>query len=427
MRRFASSSFILLILLLALWVLLLWYIGERTEAELKRVLEHNSQQTGEQLLRVELVSYKKNLLGADASLRISSEVPIISKHLGELQITAKMFNGPIFLTKSGIDIGSSRWFFSFGESNFDNDDIENLLNFFPADLPSASVNIDFDQKVHYSSKIDTLWFKSVTNGFYDLKYQLNRGSVDIDKFKYGALANLVLAEKLHISYQHQKPLNSNYKPDSTSILIPELIINHKFLASPVIYSVKVISNIVSSNKELSGFIKIIMKRTESSIQINTNLVDSAQISLLFKGISSDGLIKWYEVKSDLDNLQQQSQWLLEEQGELPEGQDQIWQLQDRIEMATKELPKTFKESVFNHGKSQIHFDAWSNNSSGTTSFTSDIFPTKTLPASSHLSSFLQAQAKVTLDDLLYQFLATHTLVNKKQFILNFNNNQILMQ
>jgi len=59
MRRFSSSSFILLLLLLALWVLVGWYFGERTEAEFKRVLEHNSQQTGEQLLRVELVSYQK--------------------------------------------------------------------------------------------------------------------------------------------------------------------------------------------------------------------------------------------------------------------------------------------------------------------------------------------------------------------------------
>jgi len=338
-----------------------------------------------------------------------------------------MLNGPIFLTKSGIDIGSSRWFFSLNDSSLNNGDGENLQNFFTADLPSTSVRIDFNQKAHYSSKIDTLWFKSVTTGFYDLKSKLNRGSVDVDKIRYGSLANLLLAEKLHIKYQYQKPLNRNYKPNSTSILIPELIINHKYLSSPVIYSVKGNSNITLSNKELSGSIKLKIQSTEPSVQVNTNPVESAQISLLFNNISSDGLIKWYQTKADLDNLQQQSQWLLEEQGELPEGQDQLWQLQDRIDKVTTELPKIFKESVYNFGKTQIHFEAWSSNSLGTSTIVSDVLPTATLPSSSHLSSFLQAQAKVKLDDMLYQFLSTHTPVKKQQFILSFNNNQLLMQ
>ncbi len=427
MRRFASSIFMLLILILALWVLVVWHLGERTEAEFKQVLELNSLQSDEKLLGVELLSYRKNLLGADAELLVSSEIPIISERLGEFHITAKLFNGPLFVTKSGIDFGSSRWLLSLDEFSLDHDENENLKNIFLKGLPSASVLMGFNQKAHYSSNIDTQWFNSVTTGIYDFEFKSNIGTVDIDSFKYGALPDLLSAEKLQINYQLQKSHIDNYKPDSTSILIPELIINHKNLASPVIYSVNGNSNITINNSELSGSFKLKIKSYEPSIQVKTNPVERAQMSLLFKNISRDGFIKWYEAKADLDNLQRQSQWLLEEQGELPEGQDQIWQLHDRIDKITKKLPNTFKESVFNHGKTQIRFEAWTSNISGKSTWESNVQPTDTLPSSSHLSSFLQAQAIVTLDDLMYQFLTTYTPVNKKQFTLSFNNNQLLMQ
>lgn len=427
MKHLFSWVIMLGLLLFFMWVAMAWYFGERTEKEFISVLENNLQEPGEKLFRAELLSYRKTLLGANAKLRISSDISVVSERMGEFQLQADLLNGPIFLSKSGIDIGSARWLLSFDKKSIDAEQSENLHSFFPEQLPTASVRVDFDKKAHYVGNIQSNMFDAIATGFFDLRSLSNLGSIKVSNFSYGDFANRVHAKALQISYQHQKSLSSNYKPGTTSIQIPELILTLKQLPEDLSFAAKVNSNISFRNNELSGFIKANLVGSNASSKIVNNPVTKAQVTLLFKGISSEGFIRLSEAKAELDNLQQQAQWLLEEQGEFPEGRDQIWQLQESIDSATKSLPATLKESVFIPGKSQIHFEARTSNNSGESTLSGEITPAELTISSSRLISFFQSQAMVKLDDHLFKFLSAVTPIKKQQFTLYYKQNKLLMQ
>ncbi len=423
MKKVISSSFTLFMLLIIIWSLSSWYFGTKAENNLKSMMQSSSMLSGERLLRAELIDYKRTWMGANAILRVSSDFSFLSEQLGEFDAKVMLLNGPVFIDKSGISLGTSRWNLRIDENNLTAEQLQNLQIIFPEALPIVDVRLDFKQKAHYISKLVSFLGESQITGVFDLKSEDNRGAIKLANFSLGASSNRVSADIIDINYQHQKALTAAYKPGTSSLQIPVLKIKHESMRDLIKLSVKSHSDISKENNALNGFIKVNIYNDSTQYFP----IKQADITLQFNGLSSDSFIQFTEAKAELDNLQQQTQWVLEEQGEVPEGQDQIWQLQDQVEKATKQLPQAIMQGVFNGGKSQLKLEVQSSNNSGVSSLSGVIKPADRLPVTDHLISYLQAEAKVKLDDDLFQFIKSRSAVNKKQFLLTFKHNKLLMQ
>ncbi len=423
MKKFISSSITLFILLTILWSASSWYFGTKAENNLKSILLENAALFGERLFRADLIDYRKTWLGANATLRISSDITFLSEQVGEFDVKVVLLNGPVFIDKSGLSLGTSRWTLQIDENNLTAGQLQSLQSIFPESLPIADVRLDFKQKAQYSAKFKSFLGESQITGVFDLESEDNRGAIKLTNFSLGVSPIRVSAESIDISYQHQKALTAAYKPGTSSMQIPALVISHESLADPVTISVKANSDITIENNYLNGFIKV--KINNNSVQPIP--IKEAQITLQFNGLSSDSFIQLTEAKAELDNLQQQIQWVLEVQGEVPEGQDQIWQLQDQIDKASKQLPQALMQRVFNGEKSQVKLEVTSNNNSASSSLSGLIKSADRFSESDKLISFLQLESKVNLDDDLFKFLKSHSVVNKKQFSLVIKKNKLLMQ
>ncbi len=432
MRKLFSSIVTLSILLLIIWAAAVWYFGNRTEQQFVSALENNNLVLGEKLFRTELLSYTKTLTGAEAHLTLSSDSSFISERIGDIPIIAELINGPVFFEKSDISTGSARWIIKVDTKRLSKQQKENLQNIFTKTLPSVIVRVDFDKKVHYFSRIKFDQLGILMTGIYDLESQQNRGAINIDKVRYGNSSNQLFAENVKISFQHQKAITSHYKPGTMALQIPELQINHQLLNNPVVFSVKANSNIRSENNFLNGFIhfsfkNLLVTNKLTKLSISELPIKNAELSLQFKQISTEGYIDLSEKLAELENLKQQAIWALEENGELPEGQDQIWQLYQRIDKLSEIRPKLIANTLFNDGKSNVSFEFKADNNSRESTVFGDIAVSKNLDKASRLTSLIDIQAQVKLEDELYNFISNLIAIDRAQFELSFENNRLLMK
>jgi len=412
MKKLISSFVIVIALLIIFWGLAGWYLGEKAEREFKAYLQHDSQLVGKKLFRAELLSYKKNLKGANAKLLISSDYPLLSERLNDFELDVKLLNGPVFITKSGIDVGSSHWVLHLAES-------EKLSEFFPENFPAATVRVDFEKKAHYQSVVQTEFGKSLITGIFDLKTEDNRGAVTLSNFNYGVSPNMISADGFKFSYQHQKAITTNYKPGTAAVQITDLKISHKKLSQPLLVDLKANSNISLKSNNLSGFIKADINNKNT----NSYPFETAKISLLFNGLSADGFIAYNEANAELENLKQQAEWVLEESGEFPEGQDQIWELYDRIEKSTEKLPQTLVALGKN---SSMQIKATTNYEGEASYLDGSIKLEASNPDITSWLALLDGEAKVKLDKGLYAKLKKLLPLNKPDFILQLKRNKVLM-
>ena len=428
MRKLFSSIVTLSILLLLIWAAAVWYFGSRTEQQFVSILENNNLVLGEKISRTELLSYTKTLTGAKAHLTLSSDSAFLSERIGEIPITAELTNGPVFFENSDISTGSARWIIKVDTKRLNKQQKENLQSIFTKTLPTIIVRIGFDNKAHYFSSIQFDRLGLLMTGIYDLESQQNRGAINVNNVRYGNSSNQLFTKNMKISFQHQKAITSHYKPGTIALQIPQLQINHQQLNNPLLFSVKGNSNIRSENNFLNGFIHFSFKNLLASELAPSEIpIKKAELSLQFKQISMEGYIDLSEQLAELENLKQQVVWALEENGELPEGQDQIWQLYQRIDNLSEIQPQLIADTLFNKGKSSVRFELKSNNNSGKSTIFGGIKLTENKGKATSLVSLIDVQAEVNLDDELYKFISNQTGIDRERFQLYFKDNRLLMK
>ena len=423
MKKFISSGITLCIFFAIIWSASSWYFGSKAEQNLKSLLKSNAIQSGESLFRAELISYKKTWVGANAILRISSDNTFLSERFGEIDVKLNLLNGPVFFQDRSLSVGFSQWVLEADELGLSDVQRQYLSNYFPETMPFATVTMDFKQKAHYVGELQTNSGKILVTGEYDIVSDENKGEVIIDDFQFGGDPVKISAKHLELEFQHQKAITASYKPGTAFLEIPELTITDDNFAEPVKLAIKADSHIFSKDNNLNGFIKVVVNNKKTA-EIPVN---NAVFTLQFVKLAADTFVLISEAKAELDNLQQQIDWVLQEQGEVPEGQDHIWQLQNQIEQASTQLPIGLLKDAFNNGESQIKIEINGNNKSGSSTLSGVIKPADQFVLSDKLLGYLEAEASVKLDDELFEFLKSHSAVNKKQFSLAFKQNKLLMQ
>ncbi len=442
MKKLLSSLIIILTVLLMLWAVAGWYFGKKAEQEFKVFLQKNSQLVGRRLLHTELLSYKKTPSGALAKLGIHSDYPVLTGPLDDLILKVTLLNGPFFITRSGVSFGSSRWVLGLESKSG-----LALTDSFPHGVPSATIRVDFDQKAHYVARLKNTFADTLMTGIFDLKTQDNRGAITLKNVVLGASPNIVSADNVNISYQHQKAITAQYKPGTAALQVSALKIQHEKLSTPLVLSVKANSNISSkfllntsdnnasqNEHALSGFITSKI-RTVSGGDFP---VETVSISLHFNGLPEAAFIAFSEAGDELDNLHQQAQWVLEELGEVPEGQDQIWQLYDRIEQSSAAFSKKMAKQIQAGGEpfmqvkaSTLNFSKGSDEDEkdgggASSSLKGDIkLSNKNLKLGSWLS-LLDGEAQVALDKKLFEVVRAFIPINKSNFTLLLKDNKVLL-
>ncbi len=446
-KKLTIIILITLSLILVVWGASAWYLGEKAETFFKAVIQENIEIRGENLFRIELVDYQRTLFEAKAQLRISSEVPFLSEKFGEYQVNVTLLNGPIFIGETGVTFGSSRWYIEVDEANLPEEEAENLKQIFPQRLPTAMVRLDFKNNAHYSMTLKTELSDAQVTGVYNVESYTNRGAINLTALHFTLGKTQFNANNVQLSYQHQKALTAAYKPGTSALAISSLQVSDSRLLKPIDLSVKANSNISLSSNYLSGFLKVVLKQKNSA----DIPFDAAKLSVLFKGISADGFVSASEAHADLDNLRLQAEWELEENGEFPDGQDQITELYQQIDDKVAQLPELLTTGLFNKD-SLVQFKVISDNSSGKSEAIGQLsmMDSKTykkrggVPLNivsnnvghqdngstyfvKTLISLIQGSATVKLDPSMLSILSTRASIDKSKFTIEIKNGQFWIQ
>jgi hypothetical protein len=220
---------------------------------------------------------------------------------------------------------------------------------------------------------------------------------------------------------------------NASIQIPQLRINSQRLSESIFTDFKGHSQITFKDDVIDTFLTLNFTRLNKTSTENSDdlPIDQLQITAQSSGIQQASFLQVMESKAELDNLQMQTQWELQENGELPEGQDKIWQLQNQIHRLQQQYPVSFYKALFS-SKNELNMNNPSieikaSNPSGVSTLIGHLKPSENSGESTRFSYLLEAESKVTLDDLLYAYISKRTAIRKKQFSLLYKQNKLLMQ
>ncbi len=419
--------------MLILWAVAGWYFGSKAEKEFRVLLEASPQLAGKRFFRAELLSYQKTPSGAKARLGISSDYPVLIERMGDLELQVKLLNGPVFFTRSGVSVGSSRWVLKIVDvaSNVidgveGEEELKEYEDIFPNGLPSAVVRVDFEQKAHYVAKFGTSFAESLVTGIFDLETQDNRGAITLKNLVLGVLPNTLIADNVQINYQHQKAITKRYKPGTVSLQVSSLKIKHQKLSAPLVLDVKMNSNISLNENALSGYLKSELRNMNISANTDGLPIETAELSVRFNDLPADAFMAFSEAKDDLDNLHQQAQWALEELGEVPEGQDQIWLLYDRIEESSNAFSNILADQIQPGDEPLIKLKATTHYKNTSSHLDGNIKLESDHPKLSSWLSLLAGEAQVELDEALLERVKTLLPITKPKFRLLLKDNKVLM-
>jgi len=444
MKKILSAIFLLILLLIIMLALSGWYFGASAEKILVGYLQKKPLITSKDIFNMELQDYQKTLFGAKAKLKISSDIPIIAEKIGEIDLIAKLLNGPVFVTKRGVSTGVYRWFITVDKSKLTKSKKENLRAFFPDQLPRVIIRTDFGKKVHYSSDFLSTFGQINLAGIFNLKQEQHYGTLKVQNFHYNFPPNQLTAKQVKIDYQGQTSQVKSHaitaainKPNKMVVEIPNLIIKLKHFKKPIELALKASSTIRQTNGYLNGYANLTTGLLKGKQQENKDIpIEKASISVMLRGISTQGFLKYKALEAELNNLKLQAQWSLQENGEFPEGQDQIWQLYDEIDEKARHLPVIIFNELLNK-ESLIELKAVSYNSSGQSRLTGKLKSHIEENAEKNvkkggdglntLFSNLKGEAQVEIDSELFPFLQNFLPLNKSEFKLILKDSKLLMQ
>ena len=424
MKKILPSIILMILVVFILWVLMGWYLGSKLEKTLI-LYQNNPELSDENDFQIELLSYKRTVLGAKAKFQINFNYPVLGGLFDKIEINAKEINGPIFVNESGIGLGKSHWLFQIDESTLDLDMLESIKLFFPDELPLLNATIGFDDRVHYQSKAKLPIARFLLTGFYDAATKESRSAIALEKLSLRNDSVGLVAEKVLLSIQHQKTKNKTYIPEKVSISIPSLEVNSSLFKHPIFLELKANSHIYSENEQLNGFIKVLLKQQRINNDSFIVPVSSANLALYFNKLSSSVLFSFSEINAEISNLHQQVSWVLEENGQYPEGQDQIWQLNDELKSLLEQRSKILVNKL---GKkdAQLHLEGKFEDATGISQLKGALKPSIKNHNKASLFSLFSGEADVSLTADLYNYLSGLVALKKKQFKLVFEDNKLLI-
>ncbi len=423
---------VLCAVLIGLWLSLGYYFSNQAEQAFRHYLQMHSEVLGEKLIRFELLNYRKKLmgaLGATAQLRVSSDIPAVAERIGEVTITAKLMNGPVFITKQGVSTGSSRWLFKVDEAHSTQSELENLRGIFPEQFPKVIVRTDFKRQAHYSSIVEASFGKVKLSGLYQFetseKQENNHGSVQIESLRLGVAPKTIYADTVSISYQQTgQAVSAGYKPGVMALRSSLVTIMHPYFKQAVKVSLVAKSDLSIEQNFLKGFVLLEFAQHLKNAELP---FDTAKLSLRFSGLSADGVMAVSDAIAELDNLKQQIAWTLEDMGEYPEGRDEIIQLNDKISSAQKSLNTELFNKIFQGEDSSLKIEAASLQAGNESKVTTSLSTTKEQSITAKLTGEISDAWQFALSNIVNKIGKSEKIKVKKVFKVDLQKSAILFE
>ena len=338
--------------LIMIWGLLGWYITKDARQQLIVFLQENVQNKTLNSIDAELLSYKTTLIGAKASIKISSKIAFIDEQIGELLLNAQLYYGPVFIDDGTLRFGKVLWKVSLDPlraAHSISESSQAIRNeIFQSNKPFLSLFIDFDNTQRYHSHIRALTTASlradhlISDGVVSADSLQNKMHIQAENLSLIASTNVLNIPTLEINLtlsqqkqRQQKLIRYTTKPFKLSFSETLGTTSQRLFTSN--------GSLVHRKQLLSG-----------KLQLKTQRAEELALRVDLRDLSVRGYQQFLEAEAQVFNLKQQIQWTLEENAETPEGQDHIWQLNDRIEQQRGQLTYIVAKKMLPKKTSLIH-------------------------------------------------------------------------
>ncbi|HFC91516.1 MAG TPA: hypothetical protein ENJ51_01740 [Leucothrix mucor] len=338
--------------LIMIWGLAGWYLTKDAQQQLSDFLQENVQNNALNSIDAELLSYKTTLVGAKASLKISSKIAFIDEQMGELFLNANLFFGPVFIDDGKLRFGKVLWKISLdpllAAQQLSESSQTQIGEIFKSNSPFLSLWVDFDNTLHYHSHIRTLATASlradhiISDGVLSADSLHNKMQIHADNLSLIATTGLLEIPRLIIDVdinkqkqRQQKLIHYTTKPFKLTLS------GMSGTVSKPIFIAK--GNLAHINQFLSGKLQLITPQTKQ-----------LELIITLRDVSTRGYQQFLQAEAQAFNLKQQIQWTLEENAETPEGQDHIWLLNDKIDQQRGQLTKIVAQKMLSKKTSLIN-------------------------------------------------------------------------
>lgn len=433
MSKTISSIFILLLLFLMLWGVSSWLIGKNNEESLKLYLDTN-QSNSDSFFKLSILESSNSILGSKSkvllNLNSNNEVAnLLEDSFGELLLSIDIKNGPILFNKAGFSFGKSAWGITFNKNNIDAEinTNSNLKH------NTAYLQQSFENNIEYHVPLNLSNSNIQIKGVYDTNTSKNKGTITSDKLTFKNDRYFLQSNELDLKYiVIQDKINDQEREQKFYIKSTffKVLFRHKNMEKSLNLKTNIDGNIFIKNNTLNSTNNISFMNANGS----TYPIDNGKFNLKISDLDLLNVTQLIDDISEVKNLNKQAQWVLEEQGELPEGQDQIWQLQDQVKRFETTLINTTSKAINNDIKKMPVFKfSFVNQYQGNQSIVkgkidsfSESLSNKDINDLS-VFSLIEVNANVTLNELMFKYLSGKIPIKKKQFSLSYRDNKLLMQ
>jgi hypothetical protein len=326
-----------------LWGVAGWYITKDAQQQLSAFLQENFQNNELNSIDAELLKYKTNLIGATASIKISSKIAFIDEQIGELFLKAKLYYGPVFIDDGKLRFGKVLWKISLdpllAAKHISESSQSQIGEIFKSSQPFLSLLIKFDNTLRYHSHIRTLATASlradhiISDGILSADSLQNQMQIHATNLSLVASTGLLDIPRLDLDlniskqkFMQQKHISYSTKPFKLSFSNMSGAATKRIFISD--------GNLAHINQFLSG-----------KLQFKTQQTKELELGINLRDVSISGYQKLLQTEAQAFNLKQQIEWTLEENAETPEGQDHIWQLNNKIEQQRGQLTQIVAQKM----------------------------------------------------------------------------------
>ncbi len=338
--------------LIMIWGFAGWYLTKDARQQLSAFLQENFQNNALNSIDAELLSYKTTLVGAKASIKISSKVAFIDEQIGELFLNAKLFFGPVFIDDGKLRFGKLLWKISLdpllAAKQLSESSQTQIGEIFKSKQPFLSLLIDFDKSLRYHSHIRALATASlradhiISDGVVSADSLQNKMQIHADNLSLVATTGLLEIPTLTID------LDINKQKQRQQKLI-------RYTTKPFKLSLSGVSGAASKRIFISkGNLAHINPFLSGKLQLITPQMKQLELMINLRDLSISGYQQFLQAEAQAFNLKQQIQWTLDENAETPEGQDHIWLLNDKIDQQRGQLTKIVAQKMLPNKTSLIN-------------------------------------------------------------------------
>jgi uncharacterized protein YdgA (DUF945 family) len=358
MKKLLGFLVFLLIIVVAAWAAATWFVGQKTEEQVKAYIQQTAQ-LSDGAVDQELVSYEPTSFNtAKAVTQFNTGIPVIDEVLSEAKLVMNITHGPVVLTNDGVDFAISRWDMELDLSKLDEEAQAALADLFGDQSPvSGHLLINYDQTASYDftmpaiNKQDELG--SFTLGGVNLK-----GTGDIQQKTGPATIKVGEVYVKNPELEAQLPgidIDLDIKGYvGTQVLGTSTVTAKSVKITPaesvgdISFDFDAKSNSAVNDNQLEGLSEFRFTNLVEPSQT----IDTAKIDLNFSGFNIEGIDQISSMQAELNNLQKQLIWNMDA-AQNPEGQDKMMQIVGRIQDLSQQMLQVLIDKVLIAKKSQI--------------------------------------------------------------------------